>query len=76
MRLDMLRLDSLMVAGIFALGVLSGSAAADPQFGMIGLAAGETLRLNVVAYPPNPCVAQIGFRDANGALPQPIPTRS
>jgi hypothetical protein len=24
----------------------------NPQFGMVGLASGETLRLNVVAYPP------------------------
>ena len=39
-------------------------------FGMVGIALGEVLRLNVVAYPPNPCVAQIGFQDANG---QPVP---
>jgi hypothetical protein len=42
------------------------------QFGMQGLALGQVLRLNVVAYPPNPafppdpCVAALSFADRNG----------
>lgn len=43
-------------------------------YSMIGLAAGETLRLNVVniggsnGLPPGPCNVQMGFVDAAGAL--------
>jgi hypothetical protein len=36
------------------------------NFGMIGITRGQTLRLNVVAYPPDPCSAQLGFQDGNG----------
>lgn len=35
-------------------------------FGLLGLTLFETLRLNVVAYPPSPCVAQLSFVDING----------
>ncbi len=60
----------LLVAG-------GGSAlAADPEFGMIGLANGQTLRLNVIAFPPDPCVAQIGFLTRNGAQTQPDPGKT
>jgi hypothetical protein len=41
----------------------------NPQFGMVGLAAGETLRLNVVAFPPDPCIATIGFLNHDGGVP-------
>ncbi len=43
-----------------------------PNFGMQGLAVGQVLRLNAVAYPPNPayppspCTATLGFADHNG----------
>lgn len=57
------------IAALLMLTTMRGSALADPQFGMIGLAAGQTLRLNVVAYPANPCFATIGFLNANGVLP-------
>ncbi len=49
---------------------------ANPQFGMIGLGAGDTLRLNVIAYPPNPCSATIGFLNRGGVIPQPDPTKT
>jgi hypothetical protein len=26
----------------------------------------QTLQINVVAFPPNPCFAQLGFQDING----------
>jgi hypothetical protein len=32
-----------------------------------GLAPGQTLRLNVVGYPPDPCDGLLGFLDKNGA---------
>jgi hypothetical protein len=35
-------------------------------FGMVAVALGENLRLHMVAYPPNPCIARLGFVDANG----------
>jgi hypothetical protein len=36
------------------------------QFGPIGLGFRQTVRLNVVAYPPNPCSGVIGFTDTLG----------
>jgi hypothetical protein len=36
------------------------------NFAMIGVVRGQTLQINVVAYPPVPCFAQLGFQDANG----------
>ena len=36
------------------------------HFGPIGEALGQIVRLNVVAYPPSPCTAQLGFVDLQG----------
>ena len=46
------------------------------QFGMVGIALGQVLRLNVVAFPPNPCSATIGFLNHNGQVPQPQPGKT
>jgi len=45
-----------------------------PGFGMVGTALGQVLRLNVVAYPPTPCNAQLGF-DYASSVPQPDAAR-
>jgi hypothetical protein len=45
-----------------------------PNFGLAGIAPGQTLRLNVVAFPNGPCKAQLSFVDRNGA-PQPPPNK-
>jgi hypothetical protein len=43
-----------------------------PIFGMLGVTSFQTVRLNVVAYPPNPtypptpCIAQLSFADKDG----------
>jgi hypothetical protein len=37
-----------------------------PEFGMFGLTVLQTARVNVVAYPSQACVAQIGFVNASG----------
>lgn len=37
------------------------------NFPMIGLVRGQTLQINVVAIPIDPCLARIGFQDANGS---------
>jgi len=37
-----------------------------PVFGMIGLTVFETARLNVVAYPPNPCIGTLSFANSSG----------
>jgi hypothetical protein len=37
-----------------------------PIFGMLGVTSAETVRLNVVAYPPNPCSGTISWGDGNG----------
>jgi hypothetical protein len=39
-----------------------------PALGMLGVTGLETVRLNVVAYPPDPCVGQISFLNSNGAV--------
>jgi hypothetical protein len=51
------------------------------DFGMIGLAESQTLRLSIIAYPPQPiyppspfCVAQLGFADGSGAAVGPTKT--
>jgi hypothetical protein len=41
---------------------------ASPDFGMLHVTVLQTVRLNIVAFPPDPCQAQIGFVDGNGAL--------
>ncbi len=38
-----------------------------PIFGMIGVTELQTVRLNVVAYPPDPCVGELSFANAEGA---------
>lgn len=38
------------------------------HFPMIGITAGQTLQINLVAYPPDPCIAELGFLNSNGAL--------
>jgi hypothetical protein len=46
-------------------------------FGMIGIAASQTLRLSVVAFhPPDPCFALLSFADSNGAPVGPSKTVS
>ncbi len=37
------------------------------NFPMIGLVRGQTLQINIVAYPPVPCFANLGFQDVDGA---------
>jgi hypothetical protein len=37
-----------------------------PALGPQVLAGGQTMRVNVVAYPPDPCIAQVSFTDKNG----------
>src|ERR1700722_1830916 len=36
------------------------------NFAMIGITRGQTLQINVVAFPPDPCVAQLGFQNSSG----------
>jgi len=45
----------------------------DPIFGLQGVAWGQVLRLNVVAFPPSPCVAQLSFVDRSGNQAGPAP---
>jgi hypothetical protein len=37
-------------------------------FPMMGITVGQRLQINLVAYPPDPCIAQMGFLNSNGAL--------
>jgi hypothetical protein len=41
-------------------------------FPMIGLTRGQTLQVNLVAYPPDPCFAQMGFLNSEGILVGPV----
>ena len=60
----------LSAAGFLALSI--SAFAADPgplsRFGMVGATAGQTARLNIVAYPPNPCMGSLSFFGSDGAL--------
>ena len=38
------------------------------KFPMVGIVRGQTLLLNLVAYPPTPCSAQLGVQDSNGTV--------
>jgi len=49
-----------------ALVIGASSWPAQPFFGMAGVTLLQTVRLNVVAFPPNPCIAQISFADKGG----------
>ena len=41
--------------------------------GPVGITLFQTARLNVVAYPPNPCIGSISFADSNGnAIGKPL----
>ncbi|HEV3254459.1 MAG TPA: hypothetical protein VG033_08630 [Candidatus Acidoferrales bacterium] len=37
-----------------------------PIFAAVGITESINLRLNVVAYPPNPCIGELSFADENG----------
>src|ERR1035438_10378609 len=39
-----------------------------PAFGMLGVTSLQTVRLNVVAYPPVPCIGTINWGDSNGKI--------
>ena len=38
----------------------------NPELGMLGVTVLQTVRLNVAAYPTDPCIGQISFLDSNG----------
>lgn len=61
-----------------ASATLAVSSPATPiRYGMIGLTAGETLRINVAnpelpaAFPSRPCVVELAFMDSSGKLVLP-----
>ncbi len=70
------------IVGLLGIGVLSRSATAfnpqpdPPRFGMVGIAEGQTARLNLVnlgiptatGLPPGPCRAHLKFFDGDGNL--------
>jgi hypothetical protein len=54
----------LLCGSLAAAQVLPANAT---NFPMIGITRGQTLQLNVVAFPRDPCYAQLGFQDSNGS---------
>jgi hypothetical protein len=58
----------LCAAFILALAIPSPaqSLPSNTNFPMIGVVHGQTLQINVVAFPPGPCIATLGFQDVNG----------
>jgi len=58
-RLETQRTVILILGGVPAL-------AADPTYAMAGVTLGQTLGLNVEAFPNGPCKAQLSFVDHNG----------
>ena len=57
---------SLFAFTVASLGWAQTSPNNTTNFPMIGIVRGQTLQINIAAYPPDPCFAQIGFQDANG----------
>ena len=57
---------------LIVLGLSNAAKAQATNFTMIGLINGQTLKLNIVAWPPNPtyppspCTALLGFQDSSG----------
>jgi hypothetical protein len=58
--------NALGITSVFVPGAVSYPS--NPSLGMLGVTGLETVRLNVVAFPPDPCVGQISFLNSNGAL--------
>jgi hypothetical protein len=60
---------ALMAAAVLLFQAMSAAQSLPnyTNFPMIGLVRGQTLQINVVAYPPDPCFATIGFQAVNGA---------
>src|ERR1700734_2195802 len=47
------------------------------SFPMVGITGAQTLRLNLVAFPPSPCLTvQLGFQNRNGVAVGPSQTVS
>jgi hypothetical protein len=59
-------MDNLLGITLVAVG---GSVGFPPQpfFGMLDLTWFQTARLNVVAFPPDPCIGQLSFANSSGA---------
>ena len=57
---NLLGISSVAVPGVAGF-------APSPSFGMIGVTEFQTVRLNIVAYPPDPCDGQLSFVNAQGA---------
>jgi len=57
---NVLKISSMVVPGAL-------SFATPVELGLLGVTELQTARLNVVAYPPDPCVGQLSFVNSNGA---------
>jgi hypothetical protein len=57
---NLLGINSVVVPG--AIGF-----AANPLFGLIGVTELQTVRVNVLAFPPDPCVGELSFLNSQGA---------
>ena len=46
------------------------------NFAMIGITRGQTLQINVVAFPPDPCIGQLSFVNSEGIqVGNPMPVQ-
>ena len=59
---------ALTAAGVLLFSAMSAAQSLPnyTNFPVIGLVRGQTLQINIVAYPPDPCFATLGFQDING----------
>jgi hypothetical protein len=48
-----------------------GVAPPDPDFAPLGGSYGQTMRIHVSAYPPDPCIVTVGFRTGETSPPEP-----
>jgi hypothetical protein len=57
---NLLQITGLLIPGLAGI-------TANPAPGLFGITVLQTARLNVVAFPPDPCAGEISFVDAQGA---------
>jgi hypothetical protein len=58
--------NALGITSVLVPGAVSYSS--NPSLGTLGVTVLQTVRLNVVAFPPDPCIGQISFLNSDGAL--------
>src|ERR1700683_1216962 len=66
--------STLSVFFVLATSSVTQAQPGPTNFPMVGITRGQTLVLNVVAFPPSPCAAQLAFQNSSGGPVGPTQT--